>query len=684
MARRISCNPDHYEDGVAFRFKFPDDGLALHAVDLIDGVPKLRFIASPKVPAICEEDVALCVRLSQEGRRPQFAYLRFPFNHPFYGRHYKWYQPTYLRGTSVGELLAEADWLMKCLNVGVRSDASKTRFWSWNRTSQLEGLATKSDFFEDQLVGSVFMSCKSVEVQKGNKEMIFGDPKMRINATNNSTYSKYITENFDSVAYHDAPLFLKMKELIKLILAIEWLKEEGVTFSRQWVMEHANKSQKSPLHVTEANSTKMSEEVVQNLPLVQLARVGMKEIAVAPNSAPFSVQITEKKISEVSLQLKIVARTTDQERQVENTMTLLASNDYDMLCKGIDPNWPVGFDADTGERIIPGVESWSELFSETVPYPCTWKFTPDGEEGPPVTGGVTTREIPVQVVPTPVPAASKAKAPARVPVMETTKPAVKREIPDPMDCQDHEEIAISASTARQQKKVKRSAMPQPGIVKRPPSDVGVKTVESDENRSLCRNGIGTKYGYTDRASCSKSSGDGRPMEQQRSVRMRCTHEVKVDGQDIYTTDSFGEILLPPMQVENGTSQPHQETPSMFSADQPAAAKGSLIPSEQSGHVELPSLSPAEQLVDAKESLTPSEDSGYPVSPSFSSMGNTNGNPTPSENSGHFELPSFSPMEVTNGSPTPSEDSGHSESPSLSPTEDGNESITFSEDSEYKE
>ena len=136
---------NEYDDGIAFRFKLPD-GLGLHAVDMIDGVPKLRFVPMPNVSALTEEDVAVCVRLSQENSRPEFFYTGFLPNHPFHGRKFKEYVPGYLRGTSVGELLAEADWLMKCLSAGVQSNETKTKFWSWTEESQLNGLATHKEF----------------------------------------------------------------------------------------------------------------------------------------------------------------------------------------------------------------------------------------------------------------------------------------------------------------------------------------------------------------------------------------------------------------------------------------------------------------------------------------------------------------------------------------------------------
>ena len=230
------------EDGYTFRFTLPPDGLALRSVAIVDDVPELRFDASHKVPTITEEDVAIALRLASEGSRPEFFFVPIPPGHPFFGRQFKQYKPQWLRGTSVGNLLFDADWNMKCLNVGARSNDEKSVFWGWQKTSQLEGLATALDFPNDKPSGSVIMSCESAKVQKDENEMVFPEePKMRIIDDSNSLYSKYITDIYPSVAYYDEPRFLKMQELIKLILAAEWLIEKGVKVSKKWMMAHTAK-----------------------------------------------------------------------------------------------------------------------------------------------------------------------------------------------------------------------------------------------------------------------------------------------------------------------------------------------------------------------------------------------------------------------------------------------------------
>ena len=230
------------DDGFAFHFTLPPDGLALRSVAIVDDVPEIRFDASHKVPTVTEEDVAIALRLALEGNRPEFFFITIPFGHPFYGRQFNQYKPQWLRGTSLGNLLFDADWIMKCLNVGARSNDEKSEFSGWQKTSQLEGLATALDFPKDNPPGSIIMSCKSAKVQKDDNEMVFPEePKMKIVDASNSFYSKYITEIYPSIAYHDEPRFLKMQELIKLILAAEWLIEKGVRVSKKWMMAHTAK-----------------------------------------------------------------------------------------------------------------------------------------------------------------------------------------------------------------------------------------------------------------------------------------------------------------------------------------------------------------------------------------------------------------------------------------------------------
>jgi hypothetical protein len=225
------------EDGkFIFPFNVPE-GLGIGSVGIVEGKPELRFRASPHTPKITEEDVAAALRLATEGKRPEFFYVRILPGHPFYGRQFKQYKPSWMRGTSFGEVLSEVDWEMKSLHIGAKTNDTKTEFCAWQKDSKLKGLAARFDFRSSKSGGSVIMSCNSVKVQKSNNELVFqGEPRMRINDESNMRYSKYISKKFDAVAYYDEPLFMKMRELVKLILVAEWLVEKGVKVDEEWMM----------------------------------------------------------------------------------------------------------------------------------------------------------------------------------------------------------------------------------------------------------------------------------------------------------------------------------------------------------------------------------------------------------------------------------------------------------------
>ena len=124
------------EGGFAFIFDLPG-GLSLRSVAIVDGVPEFRFGAVPNVPKIISEDVVGAIRLASEGSRPVFYFIPIPSWHPYFGRQFNDYRPLWLRGTSIGDLLLNVDWSMKCLTSGLRSDDNRSQFWAWKETSKL-------------------------------------------------------------------------------------------------------------------------------------------------------------------------------------------------------------------------------------------------------------------------------------------------------------------------------------------------------------------------------------------------------------------------------------------------------------------------------------------------------------------------------------------------------------------
>ena len=233
------------DSNVAFLFQLPEDGLALRSVSVVDGMPELTFEAAPKVPTLQEEDFATAFRLTSEDTRPGFAYVNFPPFHPLESRWYMQYTPGWLRWTGIGKLLADADWNMKCLEVGARTNEGKNVYKSWPKSSKLKGLRTILNFPEDpdSTNPTIWMSCEEAEVQESENKILFPtEPKMKIKSEASPEYSEYITEVYRSVAYHDEPKFLKMQEVIKLILAVEWLWEKGIRVNKEWMLMHTSKS----------------------------------------------------------------------------------------------------------------------------------------------------------------------------------------------------------------------------------------------------------------------------------------------------------------------------------------------------------------------------------------------------------------------------------------------------------
>ncbi len=494
-----------YQDGKAFRFKLPGGtSLSLRAVEYKNGVPKLRFSTAQNVPSITEEDVAVCVRLAEEKKRPEFFYTRFLPGHPFseFGRNYMHYSPTHLKGTSVGELFAEADWKMKSLQVGALSDAKKQNFQSWCDSSKLNGLETSDKFPSIKNQGQVLMTCESVDVNEVEDEFLFvGEPKMKITDTTNPAYSDYITDNFDKVAYYDEPTFAKMREIVKLVLAIEWLRDKGVTFSKEWVQSHCNK----PNRVTqEAVKVDVSKE--------QIAEI-LKQIEEATNSAlgkldpivnlpsndrpsndidVYCPQVSSKQFSSKSSESGLEYTVTKTYAEpvfkaltglyvpvVLNVTCRVTVDDYDFLYREMDPNDPVTKD-ENGDLIKPQVDSFAELFAQTMPLPAC-AISKNGEtEGRILTGGCTTSSIPVHK-----------RAPSSTPVPETAN--------------------VGASYIRKQQKIvckpsNNSFVPPTNDMKSKSSST--QTEANDEKQ----------YGWVDASSCFLSTSDGQVAVKRPSLR----------------------------------------------------------------------------------------------------------------------------------------------------------------------
>ena len=539
-SKKTTAYSSEYEDGFAFQFEIPKEDLSLQAVCIEDDAPVLLFEVAKKVPTISESDVATCIRLSLDYKRPEFFYTSFLPDHPLAGagRHYKYYKPEYLRRTSIGETLANLDWHMKCLNIGVRGDKERGIFRSWAATSNLEGLASREFFPQDSTEpSSVFMTCKEVCTYNDESQLVFvKDPKIAIDQQHNPGYSNYVTQNFDSIAYYDEPLFFKMKEIIKLTLAAEWLRDKRVQFSKKWLEEHASNLQDTPkplqvelseeqIAVITKELQQGAEEALRNPALMQ------PSLSLSKFKDRFSVTQSITQVKNGCIEANVektfadpyLETTTELYVPVVQKLRIRASIcDLDFVYEGMDPNMPVILDTETGELVKPDVKSWSELYCETEPFPCKWLQDPNDSNlrTPALTGGVSTSSIPVRNV----------SAPVSVPSKNT--------------------VRVKATKERKKQRVRSRDIPPQPVVNAPSNDARVSRIESQQN-AVARGGAQEMCGHEDLASCYGVSSDGNTIVKQPSLH-RSDEIVQLIG---------GKEVGPPLHRSMHLPLPPQKEPS---------------------------------------------------------------------------------------------------------------------------
>ena len=111
-----------------------------------------------------------------------------------------------------------------------------------------------------------------------------------------------------------------------------------------------------------------------------LAQGSCQEITSSLGHMLVDVTVDHKTVSKDGVELKL--ETTIQpcspltRPQWKETTSIKASvNDYNLQAYGhTDPNQPIQPKIPgVCEEVIPNVESWNELFNETVPWPCVWQ-----------------------------------------------------------------------------------------------------------------------------------------------------------------------------------------------------------------------------------------------------------------------------------------------------------------------
>eukprot|EP00731_Ephydatia_muelleri_P039059 Em1077g3a len=254
-------------------------------------------------------------------KRPEFYYIPIPPGHPYQGRQYMQYEPQWLRGTPLGDILAKVGWKMKCLHVGVRSDNLKQKFEAWNNKSELTGLATRMDFPPDErpMGRSIIMSFE------GN---------------------------------HQADC----------CSAVEWMKKTGVKVNESW-MQNCTKSQRpsASIPVTKTPTSDHLKETLTSMkeehPIVLQSHEASTQ---THNNSPVSYPANPTmEVTDTSALGTVKGSIND----IIETRTLQIFDDHDLF-QHLNPQMALGISSlSQRELLIPDVTSWKELFAETVPWP---------------------------------------------------------------------------------------------------------------------------------------------------------------------------------------------------------------------------------------------------------------------------------------------------------------------------
>ena len=165
-----------------------------------------------------------------------------------------------------------------------------------------------------------------------------------------------------------------MKEIVKLMLSVEWMNKKGVLFDSKWITELSSPKQKL---MPEVENMKLQPWLTKQLPDLNKT-YGFRQIMdicqISKDIAdPMSVRLEEKSVTEttVSIKAKGTFRIPHADIDMAITQKWKASiNDYDHLYGDMNPNAPIGMDL-YGKPYTPNVKTWSELYRRsTEPVPC--------------------------------------------------------------------------------------------------------------------------------------------------------------------------------------------------------------------------------------------------------------------------------------------------------------------------
>ena len=401
------------------------------------------------------------------------------------------------------------------------------------------------------------MTYKSVHVSESTDQLVFvGEPIMQIVDTASALYTKYLTNHFDSIAYHDEPLFLKVKEIIKLMLAAEWLRDKGVQFSKMWIEEHTSGTQNPQKPLQLELPQEVTDCILKERMCKMFKRFGFvisgHNLAIEGSTANCEGY---RPMTGVEFAYKLVLSPpgVPPAQQVIAYCSYKATlNDFDFLYEGLDPNLPVACKIKDGKLSLlkPEVNSWTELFSETEPLPCKWlqDRTNPLRRSPIVTGGVSTASIPLQTAVVAGAAAAAVNATAITSAVTSTAASAIATV----SAAATGVLNVTAAAAGLVQNVFKPDTPE---ASEPPTDVHC---DYAQDTPLSDDQFETFYGFTDSNSSFGMSNDSSTIQENIPIHCRTKVSVLAGGKEVQppvTVSISARMHLPPESEMDSVQEP---------------------------------------------------------------------------------------------------------------------------------
>jgi len=208
--------------------------------------------------------------------------------------------------------------------------------------------------------------------------------------------------NNESIKFDKDGALCKLQRSLKVVIHHRiTVEDQLIEDSSKWF------SLRFPLNASTPSTTKFGDEIMKQLALPQGS---CQEITSSLGHMLVDVAVNHNIISKDGVELKLEktiqpCSPLTRPQWKETTSINSSVNDYNLQVYGhMDPNQPIQPKIPgVCEEVIPNVESWNELFNETVPLPYVWdkphKTFGGGSLTSGVSGGVSTHSFRVKEEP---------------------------------------------------------------------------------------------------------------------------------------------------------------------------------------------------------------------------------------------------------------------------------------------